>query len=64
MNDVIEHRPQMLTMQEAAELIDGLSAFRIRKMCNDGILPHVKAGRKILVSKTALFNAIGETQTP
>jgi excisionase family DNA binding protein len=53
----------MLTLKQAAELVDGLSAFRIRKMCNEGILPHVKAGNKYLVNKTALFNAIGETKT-
>lgn len=56
-------KPQMLTLKQAAELVDGLSAFRIRKMCNEGILPHVKAGNKYLVNKTALFNAIGETKT-
>lgn len=57
------NKPQMLTLKQAAELVEGLSAFRIRKMCNEGILPHVKAGNKYLINKTALFNVIGETKS-
>jgi hypothetical protein len=34
----------MLTISEAAEVVEGLTKFRIRQMCLDGTLPFIKAG--------------------
>jgi excisionase family DNA binding protein len=53
----------MLTIDEAAQCIDGLTKFRIRQMCIDGTLPHVKAGRKFLISQAVLFATVGEDYT-
>ena len=53
-------KPQMLTIKEAAELIDGLTPFRIRQLCLSGELKHVKAGNKYLINKNVLFEFIGE----
>ena len=48
-------KPVMLTINEAAELVKGLSAFRIRKMCISGELPHFRAGKKYLINQEILF---------
>lgn len=53
-------KPKMLTIDEAAALVDGLTKFRIRQMCIDGILPHIKAGKKYLINQSILFEKIGE----
>jgi excisionase family DNA binding protein len=55
---------EMLTIKEAAKLIQGLSEHRIRKMCISGELQHFKSGKKYLISKQALFNTVfGESHT-
>lgn len=54
------NKPKMLTINEAAERVDGLTAYRIRQMCIDGILPHFKAGKKYLINERTLFSVIGE----
>ena len=51
----------MLTINEAAALADGLSAFRVRQMCIEGVLPHIKCGKKYLINKKKLFEVIGES---
>ena len=48
-------KPVMLTINEAAELVKGLSAFRIRKLCISGELPHFRAGKKYLINQEILF---------
>jgi excisionase family DNA binding protein len=53
-------KPTMLTISEAAALVAGLTKHRIRQMCLDGTLPHIKAGKKYLINQTALLEAIGE----
>jgi len=50
----------MLTINEAAALVNGLTPFRIRQMCIDGTLPHIKAGKKYLINRSVLFDIIGE----
>lgn len=54
------NKPKMLTIGRAAALVDGLSESRIRKMCIDGTLPHIKAGRKYLINQAVFFEIIGE----
>jgi excisionase family DNA binding protein len=50
----------MLTINEAAALNGGLTKHRIRQMCLDGTLPHIKAGKKYLINQSALLEVIGE----
>ncbi len=49
----------MLTIKEAAALVDGLKEYRIREMCKSGELPCVKAGKKYLINKDVLFRFLG-----
>ena len=53
-------KPRVLTINEAAELVDGLTPYRIRQMCIDGSLPHIKAGKKYLINQAKLLEIIGE----
>jgi len=48
----------ILTISEAAELVDGLSKSRIRQMCIDGTLPHLKVGNKYLINQNTLFTVL------
>lgn len=55
---------RMLTINEAAKLIDGLTAHRIRAMCLDGSLPYIRAGKKYLICESVLLNVLcGNTPT-
>ena len=45
-----EDKPKltMLTIKEAAELVDGLTEYRVRQMCINKQIPCVMAGKKYL----------------
>ena len=45
---------RMLTINEAAARVPGLSKWRIREMCISGELPHLKAGKKYLINEQVL----------
>ena len=56
----METKARMLTINEAAALIEGLTPYRIRQMCITGALPHIMAGKKYLINQNVLLAAIGE----
>ena len=41
---------KVLTIKEAAKLIDGVTEYRIRQMCVSGQLPCFMAGKKYLIA--------------
>ena len=51
-------KKKVLTIKEAAQLIDGLTEYRIRQMCKSGQLPCFMAGKKYLISAEALFAVV------
>ncbi|MBQ8434834.1 MAG: helix-turn-helix domain-containing protein [Oscillospiraceae bacterium] len=53
-----EHKTNMLTIKEASQLVKGLSEYRIRRMCIDGKLPHIKAGKKYLINEDVLMEVV------
>ena len=53
-----ETKVRVLTIKQAAEKVEGLSAYRIRQLCLSGELPCIKAGRKYLVSEYALLDFV------
>ena len=56
MNQTIPIYPtRMLTINEAADRVQGLSKWRIREMCISGELPHLKAGKKYLINEQVLI---------
>lgn len=44
----------MLTIKEAAALVDGLTEYRVRELCRSGELPCFMAGKKYLINKEIL----------
>jgi len=58
----MNHKEKLLTIKEAAELIDGLTEYRIRQLCVNGTLKCFKAGRKYLITERNLRSTVfGET---
>ena len=45
---------KMLTIKEAAALVDGLTEYRVRELCKTGKLPCFMAGKKYLINKEIL----------
>lgn len=57
-------KKRILTIKEAAALIDGLTEYRVRQMCVTGQLPCFKAGRKYLISEENLINVVFGDKSP
>ena len=51
-----ETKVVMLTIKEAAALVDRLTEYRVRQMCRSGELPCFKAGKRYLINKEILYN--------
>ena len=49
---------KVLTIKEAAKIIDGLTEYRIRQMCVSGQLPCFMAGKKYLISEENLYKVV------
>jgi excisionase family DNA binding protein len=49
---------RVLTIKEAAQLIEGLTEYRIRQMCISGQLPCFMAGKKYLISEDTLMKVV------
>ena len=55
MKDItITNKPTMLTIKEAAKLVQGLTEYRVREQCKSGELPCFRAGKKYLINKEIL----------
>ncbi len=50
----MNNKSQMLTIKQAAKVVEGITEFRIRQMCITGQLPCFKAGRKYLINEKVL----------
>ena len=51
-------KKKIITIKEAAKLIDGLSEYRIRQMCISGQLTAFKAGNKYLIAEENLYKTV------
>lgn len=47
---------RLLTLKEAAKLIDGLSVYRIKMLCINGDIKHHRFGRKFMISEKSLLD--------
>jgi excisionase family DNA binding protein len=57
-----EERIVMLTIKEAAQLVEGLTEYRVRQMCINDQVPHIMAGKKYLINKDLFLRYLrGET---
>lgn len=57
-----ETKITMLTIKEAAALVDGLTEYRVRQLCKSGELPTVKAGKKYLINKDILLRFLSSAE--
>jgi excisionase family DNA binding protein len=54
---------RILTIKQAAQLIEGLTEYRIRQMCKTGQLRCFKAGNKYLIAEEDLYETVfGRTE--
>ncbi len=54
---------RILTIKQAAQLIEGLTEYRIRQMCKSGQLRSFKAGNKYLIAEEDLYETVfGRTE--
>jgi len=49
---------KLLTIKEAAQLVDGLTEYRIRQLCISGELPCFMAGKKYLINENAVMRLV------
>lgn len=54
----MDEKLRLLTIRQAATVIDGLTEYRIRQLCRSGELPCVKAGRKYLINERTLIGFV------
>jgi len=54
-------KPRLLTLKEAAMLIDGLTEYRVRMLCINGQIKYHKFGNKYMISEKELLSFFGET---
>ena len=53
-------KPRLLTLREAAKLIEGLTEYRVRMLCINGDVKHHKFGNKYMISEKELLSFFGE----
>jgi excisionase family DNA binding protein len=53
-------KPRLLTLKEAASLIDGLTEYRVRMLCINGEIKYHMFGNKYMVSEREILNYFGE----
>ena len=57
-----ETKITMLTIKEAAALVNGMTEYRVRQMCINNQVPHIMAGKKYLINKELFLRYLrGET---
>ena len=62
MSENNEERIVLLTIKEAAALVEGLTEYRVRQMCINDQVPHIMAGKKYLINKDLFLRYLrGET---
>ena len=55
-----ENKPRLLTLKQAAELIDGLTQYRVKMLCLSGDIKYHKFGSKYMISEREIFRFFDE----
>lgn len=58
MNNTQYTKVKLLTIRQAAAVIEGLTEYRIRQLCRAGELPCVMAGKKYLINEQTLIDVV------
>lgn len=62
MKEELKPKVKLLTIRQATQVIEGLTAYRIRKLCKSGELPCFKSGNKYLIQEDVLLDLVGASQ--
>ncbi|WP_313527614.1 helix-turn-helix domain-containing protein [Anaerotignum sp.] len=54
----MNNKAKLLTIKQAAQVVEGVTEYRIRQMCISGELPCFKAGKKYLISENTLIKTV------
>ena len=57
--EAINKKPRLLTLKQAAALVDGLTEYRIRRMCIAGNIKFHKFGNKYMISEHEILKHFG-----
>ena len=60
MNSATIKKPRLLTLKQAAALVDGLTEYRVRQMCINGDIKYHKFGNKYMISEYEILRFFGE----
>ena len=52
-------KPRLLTLKQAAVLVEGLTEYRVRQMCLNGDIKYHKFGNKYMISEREILNYFG-----
>ncbi len=58
----MENKITMLTIKEAAAMVEGLTEYRVRQMCVNKQIPCIMAGKKYLINKETLTDYLCGTK--
>lgn len=58
MKKELQPKVKLLSVVEASQVVDGFSAFHVRKLCQTGELPSIMTGNKYLVEEKCLINYV------
>ncbi len=59
----MKNKITMLTIKEAAAMVEGLTEYRVRQMCVNKQIPCIMAGKKYLINKDILLDFLrGKTE--
>jgi excisionase family DNA binding protein len=58
MNESIK-KPRLLTLKQAAALVEGLTEYRVRRMCISGDIKYHKFGNKYMISESEILKFFG-----
>ena len=53
---------KLLTIRQAAKLVDGFTEYQIRRLIKENILPHIKSGNRVLIEEQTIYDFIAKAQ--
>jgi excisionase family DNA binding protein len=57
--DAESRKPRLLTLKQAAALVEGLTAYRVRQLCINGDIKFHKFGNKYMISESEIYKYFG-----
>lgn len=53
---------KLLTIRQAAKLVDGFTEYQIRRLIKENALPYIKSGNRVLIEEQSIYDFIVEAQ--